>query len=405
MEKMKQRFFHAKGFTLLETILVFSVLAIISVAASGFYMNYSKGVEINTTAQTISEDLKQMQSKSMTGDSGLKWGAHFVNGASDYYELFSTPTDYSDSSKVVISTSYLPGSITFTDPGDSSSKDIIFNKITGTASASSVTITSNGVSQTISVASMGTVAIGSSYGNTITGASYNIAAITGSNGTISPSGVTVVASGGSQVYSITPATGYGVATLTVDGTYVTPSTSYTFSNVTAPHTISATFSVLTYTLTATQSSNGTISPSGVTTKNYGESQAYTITPNTGYYVSAITVDGSGVGTSSPYTFSNIIANHTITATFTMYTYTITATQSSNGTISPSGVTTKNYGDSQAYTITANSGYIITAITVDGSGVGTSSPYTFSNIIANHTITATFVIASENLKVLVVGGGG
>ena len=225
----------------MELVIVFSILGILGVAASGFYTNYSKGVEISTTAQVISQDLRQMQSKSMTGESGLKWGVHFVNGATSYYELFSTPTDYSDGGKVVTTTNTLPGSVTFSDPGASSSKDIIFSKITGSASASSVTITSNGVNQTISVAAIGTVAIGNSYGNVITGTSYNITALSGSNGSISPSGVTVVASGGNQAYSISPSAGYSVATLTVDGAYVTPANSYTFSSVGAPHTINVTF--------------------------------------------------------------------------------------------------------------------------------------------------------------------
>ena len=69
------------------------------------------------------------------------------------------------------------------------------------------------------------------------------ATVTGSNGTISPSGVTNVNYNGSQTYTMTPATGYQVATLTVDGSSITPATSYTFSNVTAAHSIVATFSV------------------------------------------------------------------------------------------------------------------------------------------------------------------
>jgi hypothetical protein len=59
---------------------------------------------------------------------------------------------------------------------------------------------------------------------------------------VTPTGVTNVNYGGSQTYNITPNGGYNVATLTVDGSLVTPNTTYTFTNVTASHTISATFS-------------------------------------------------------------------------------------------------------------------------------------------------------------------
>jgi len=137
-------------------------------------------------------------------------------------------------------------------------------------------------------------------------------------GTISPSGVTPLTSGGSQTYSITPAAGYHVATLTVDGVPVTPpATSYAFVNVTANRTITATFEAgTTVTITATQSSNGSITPSGDTTLNYYDNQVYSITPDPGYHVDTLTVDGVPVVPATTYTFSDVWSNHTITATYT-----------------------------------------------------------------------------------------
>jgi hypothetical protein len=68
-------------------------------------------------------------------------------------------------------------------------------------------------------------------------------------------------------------------------------------------------------ITVTQSAHGQISP-GTSTVNYGSSQTFTITPNTGYYIASLTVDGSPVTVASLYTFSNVLTSHTITATFT-----------------------------------------------------------------------------------------
>ena len=68
-----------------------------------------------------------------------------------------------------------------------------------------------------------------------------IAASAGSNGTISPSGAISVNSGGSQTFTITPATGYQTASVLIDGASVGALASYTFSDVTANHTISASF--------------------------------------------------------------------------------------------------------------------------------------------------------------------
>ena len=122
------------------------------------------------------------------------------------------------------------------------------------------------------------------------------------------------------------------------------SATYTFSNVTAAHTISATFSVRTYTLTASAGTGGTISPSGSVTVNHGANQTFTITPNTGYSVATVTVDGVSQGAISSYTFNNVTANHTISATFTANSATISASAGTGGTISPSGNVTVSHGE-------------------------------------------------------------
>jgi hypothetical protein len=71
---------------------------------------------------------------------------------------------------------------------------------------------------------------------------WTITASAGANGSIAPSGAVSVPNGADQTFTITPDTGYHVATLTVDGSPVTPPvTGYTFTNVTANHTIAASF--------------------------------------------------------------------------------------------------------------------------------------------------------------------
>jgi hypothetical protein len=73
---------------------------------------------------------------------------------------------------------------------------------------------------------------------------YSVTASAGSHGAISPVGSSSVASGSSLTYTITPVTGYAVADVLVDGSSVGAVTSYTFSSVTANHTISATFKTM-----------------------------------------------------------------------------------------------------------------------------------------------------------------
>ncbi len=71
----------------------------------------------------------------------------------------------------------------------------------------------------------------------------------------------------------------------------------------------------TYTITASAGANGSISPSGAVAVGSGNSQTFTITPNAGYAVSAVTVDGVNKGAITTYTFSNVTAAHTISAAF------------------------------------------------------------------------------------------
>jgi hypothetical protein len=145
-------------------------------------------------------------------------------------------------------------------------------------------------------------------------------------------------------------------------------------------------------MTATAGTGGSISPSGSFFLTRGESQTFTITPNANYKISGVTVDGTSVGAVSSYSFSNVTANHTITASFTSTSgtgYTITATAQANGSISPSGSVSVSSGGSKTFTITPNSNYKISGVTVDGASVGAVSTYTFSNVTANHTISASF----------------
>ena len=71
----------------------------------------------------------------------------------------------------------------------------------------------------------------------------------------------------------------------------------------------------TYTITASASSNGSISPSGSVSVGYAHDQTFAIAPYSGYHVSNVLVDGSSVGAVASYTFTSVIANHTISATF------------------------------------------------------------------------------------------
>ena len=68
-------------------------------------------------------------------------------------------------------------------------------------------------------------------------------------------------------------------------------------------------------ITATAGDNGKITPAGDVAVPKGESKTFTITPDSGYYIKDVLVDGKSVGAVSTYTFENVVDNHTIHATF------------------------------------------------------------------------------------------
>lgn len=246
--------------------------------------------------------------------------------------------------------------------------------------------------------------IAASY--TLTGP-YTITASAGTGGSISPSGATSVACGGSQGYSVTASTCNHILDVLIDGVSQGPITTYTFSNVTAGHAISATFAANTpYSITPTAGANGSISPSTAQSIPCGTNKTFTITPSPCFTIADVVIDNVSVGPVTTYTFSNVTANHTISANFTSNgSYSIIATASANGTISPPGTANVGCGSSQTYTIQPNNCYQVADVLVDGVSVGALTAYTFTTVAANHTISATFSPAGPFTISASAGGNG
>jgi rhamnogalacturonyl hydrolase YesR len=235
---------------------------------------------------------------------------------------------------------------------------------------------------------------------------FTISASAGSGGSISPSGGVPVNQGANQSFTISPNAGFSVSSVTVDGVNQGPILSYTFTNVQANHTISAAFSAG-FTINASAGSNGTITPSGTITVSPGSNQSFAISPNPGFSVLTVTVDGANVGPVTSYTFTNVQANHTINATFSPVptTFAVTSLAGANGTITPSGTTTVSPGSSQAFTITPASGFMVSNLIADGVSQGPLNSYTFSNIQSNDNITVSFQPVAPTFTIAASAGSG
>ena len=192
----------------------------------------------------------------------------------------------------------------------------------------------------------------------------------------------------------------------MDNNSVGAVSTYTFNHVISDHTISATFNPITFLITASAGTGGTISPSGEVTVNSGTNRTFNITPGDGFKINDVKVDDVSVGTVSSYTFSNVTANHIISATFApLVTYTINSSAGPGGSINPLGILTVGGGTNQTYVITPDIGHPIADVTIDDIPSGAIATYTFNNITANHTISVTFAVTPTYTITSGAGTGG
>ena len=151
-------------------------------------------------------------------------------------------------------------------------------------------------------------------------------------------------------------------------------------------------------VTVNSGANGTVTPG---TKSYvsGTEVTLTVTPDSGYQVKSVTLDGREIAlTDGRYTFT-VTANCTFAAEFEKIpanSFMVTVNSGANGTVTPG---TKSYesGAEVTLTVTPDSGYQVKSVTMDGKKVTlTNGKYTF-------TVTADCTFAAEFEKKSSGGG--
>lgn len=171
-------------------------------------------------------------------------------------------------------------------------------------------------------------------------------------------------------------------------------------NVSTSSTYTANFAATTYALTYTAGTGGSVSGSLSQIINYGSNgTAVTAVPNTGYSF----VNWSDASTTNPRTDYNITATTTLTANFSINTFTLAYSAGTGGTISGSGSQTVDYNSNgTAVTAVPGSGYTFSHWS-DGS---TANPRTDTGVTANVSVTASFsnISSSPIVSVPSVGTG-
>lgn len=195
---------------------------------------------------------------------------------------------------LTISAGSTVGTVTITDPNTNTTANIsvVADNVAPTVTAFGIPLTSNSLTVSITTPFTSTDNVG------VTGYLVNETATTPSISDVGWSG--------------TAQTEYVFSTAGAKTLYAWAKDSA--GNISTSRNGSVTITII-HTITASTGANGSISPSGSVSVNNGSDQVFTITPNSGYHIDTVTVDGGSVSATSPYTFTNVTADHTISATF------------------------------------------------------------------------------------------
>jgi len=145
---------------------------------------------------------------------------------------------------------------------------------------------------------------------------YTVTFASGGNGTLTGTTSQTV-NYGSPTSAVTavPATGYHFVNWTGDNGFVaTTANPLTIASVTASQNITANFAINTYTITTTPGAGGTITPANPMV-NYGDSPTFTISPDLGFTIQDVVVDGVSQGPVTSFQFMIVTSNHIISASF------------------------------------------------------------------------------------------
>ena len=223
-------------------------------------------------------------------------------------------------------------------------------------------------------------------------------------GTVSIAGT--IKFGESKDFTVTPKPGYKTDSVTADNGRLLQNGdgSYNLSAVTDNTTVSATFNKNEYLVNLiTGTGGGTVTRIGSNPIVYGESPEYAISANEGYLIAQVNIDGTDLPEAADKEkFNCKIVNvtdssRTLTVNFKLKKYAVTSKAGDGGKIAPSGDVLVEHGTDRAFAITANDGYVIDTLRVDGADQADaagkkSHTYTFISVKSPRTINVTFKTA-------------
>ena len=243
---------------------------------------------------------------------------------------------------------------------------------------------------------------------------YVIHAEHNGHGSVTPSDCEVAA-GGSVTLTVSPNDGYMVSSVLVNYSEVELSDGkLVLSDIDGNKVVSVTFEEIEYTETVTVSvgDNGTVSPSGSVVVERGEDLELTITPDDGYRIASVILDGTDVTSEvkdSVFILSNVVSGHSVRVEFEVITYTVTVTAGENGSADPT-TSVVEYGKSLKIVFIPEPGYRTSYLTINGGDrivPDDRTNYVIDDIIEDKAVEVFFErddSAYASVSVAIVGHG-
>ena len=212
--------------------------------------------------------------------------------------------------------------------------------------------------------------------------------------TITPNGVVAVSYGEDKEFTITANSGYKLVKVLVDGTDKTADmvgdtlklTNIT-SNINLEVVVINTFDVI----TSVDGGNGTITPSYIDVVE-GTNVEITFTPDTGYMIDKVLVNTVETTVTGNRIELTVDEGKEVKVSYKKIPFTVTVKDVDGATITPNGVVAVSYGEDKEFTITANSGYKLVKVLVDGTDKTAD--------MVGDTLKLTNITSNINLEVVV-----
>ena len=121
---------NSKAFTLIELVITIGILGILATVSFINIINYKQRQDLSSASQEIVTVIRNAQDRSLSQESGSRWGVYFENPSSgtDFYELFQGSTY---ATGTIVSKSVLSSNVQFDSPVSGSSSTIVFSPVTG----------------------------------------------------------------------------------------------------------------------------------------------------------------------------------------------------------------------------------------------------------------------------------